>query len=142
MVNDDKLKIADLAHSKRIFEDISVEYTDPKYLFDPVNYKLDMKSDIYSLGILLWELSSGYLPYSKSQQSCDQLKYKILDGLREEPVENTPIQYQQLYQKCWKEDPDQRPNIFEVFDQLKLDIGMFKLFTYLFRWFNINISQK
>ena len=148
MVNDDKLKIADLAYSKQLFEEISmsklhvmVEYTGPKYLFDPVNYKLDMRSDIYSLGILLWELSSGYLPYSKLQQSYNQLRYNILDGLREEPVENTPIQYQQLYQKCWK-DPDQRPNIFEVFDQLKLDIGMFKLFTYLFRWFNINISQK
>ncbi len=119
-----------------------VEYTDPKYLFDPVDYKLDMKSDIYSLSILLWELSSGYPPYSKFQQSYDQLRYNILNGLREEPVENTPVQYQQLYQKCWKEDPDQRPNIFEVFDQLKPDIGMFKLFIYLFRRFNIKISQK
>src|SRR3954454_7079646 len=101
LVNDGKLKIADLAHSTQLFEDSSmskvhmmVEYTDPKYLFDPVNYKLNMRSDIYSLSILLWELSSGCPPYSKVQKSYNQLRHDILNGLREEPVENTPIKYQ------------------------------------------------
>src|ERR1043166_9697464 len=102
-----------------------VEYTDPKYLLDPLNYKLNIKSDIYSLSILLWELSSGYPPYSKFQQS-DQLKYDIIiKGLREESVRNTPTKYQQLYQKCWRQDPDQRPNIseiFEILNQLKVEV--------------------
>lgn len=105
-----------------------VEYADPKYLFDPVNYKLSMKSDIYSLSILLWELSSGRPPYSKVQKSHNKLRHDILNGLREVPVENTPIKYQQLYQKCWKESLNQRSNIFEVFEvlsQLKFEnIGM------------------
>src|SRR5207248_605756 len=114
---------------------VMVEYTEPKYLFDPLNYKLDIKSDIYSLSILLWELSSGYPPYSKFQQS-DQLRYDIINGLREESVVNTPIKYQQIYQKCWEQDPDQRPNISDIFEdlnQLKLEVnmGMFKLFKYL-----------
>ncbi len=125
----------------QLFEDrsmskvnVMVEYTDPKYLSDPINYKLHMKSDIYSLSVLLWELSSGFPPYSKFKQSNDQLRYDILNGLREEFVENTPIKYQRLYQRCWKEDPDQRPNIFEVFEilnQLKLDIG---IFTWIFNF--------
>ncbi|PKC09004.1 HCP-like protein [Rhizophagus irregularis] len=131
LVNDGILKIADLAHSAQLFEDSSmtkthtvVEYTDPKYLFDPINYKLNMKSDIYSLSILLWELSSEYPPYSEVQKPSNQLRHDIINGLREESVENTPIKYQQLYQKCWDENPDQRSNIFEVFkvlNQLKID---------------------
>ncbi|CAB4466336.1 unnamed protein product [Rhizophagus irregularis] len=125
LVNDGKLKISDLAHSAQQFEDLTlskvhvmVEYADPKYLFDPVNYKLSMKSDIYSLSILLWELSSGRPPYSKVQKSHNKLRHDILNGLREIPVENTPIKYQQLYQKCWKESLNQRSNIFEVFEVL------------------------
>ena len=108
---------------------VMVEYTDPKYLLDPLNYKLHIKSDIYSLSILLWELSSGYPPYSKFQQS-DQLRYDIINGLREETVGNTPTKYQQLFQKCWEQDPDQRPNVSEILNQLKFEvnIGMLKLF--------------
>lgn len=115
----------------------TIEYTDPKYLSDPLNCKLDFKSDIYSLGVILWELSSGYPAYSKFQQS-DQLKNDIINGLREESVENTPIKYQRLYQKCWEQDPDQRLNISEVFEilnQLKIEvnIGMLKLFILIFK---------
>ncbi|PKY51973.1 hypothetical protein RhiirA4_495361 [Rhizophagus irregularis] len=123
LVNDDKLKIADFAYSTQLFEDMPmskvpmIEYTDPKYLFDPLNCKLDFKSDIYSLSILLWELSSGYPAYSKFQQS-DQLRYDIINGLREETVGNTPVKYQWLYQKCWEQDPDQRLNISEVLEIL------------------------
>ncbi|CAI2171759.1 13982_t:CDS:2 [Funneliformis geosporum] len=123
LVNDGKLKIA----NTYLFgvSEPKLWYTDPKYLFDPVNCELDMKSDIYSLSILLWELSSGCSPYSKLQLSDDKLRQQILNGLREVTVANTPIKYQQLYQICWEENPGQRPiveNVFETLNQLKLDI--------------------
>ncbi|CAG8489802.1 16531_t:CDS:2 [Funneliformis caledonium] len=39
--------------------------------------------------------------------------------LRETPIENTPLKYQILYQKCWSEDPTLRPDINEVYTKLK-----------------------
>ncbi|CAG8483572.1 3155_t:CDS:2, partial [Funneliformis caledonium] len=93
LINDGKLKIAN-THLFDVSEP-KVGYTDPKYLFDPL------------------------------QLSDDQLRYEILNGLREDSVENTPIKYQRLYRNCWVEDPDQRPiveNVLKTLDQLKLDL--------------------
>src|SRR5205814_4332060 len=42
----------------------------------------------------------------------------IVKGMRETPVSNMPFEYQQLYENCWKEEPNQRPNIDEVYKKL------------------------
>ncbi|CAB4426327.1 unnamed protein product [Rhizophagus irregularis] len=102
-----------------------IVYVEPQYLRNP-SYELDIKSDIYSLGILLWELSSGRPPFSDYTQKVLDLAHirnKLLNGVREKPVANTPSKYLQLYQKCWQDDPNLRPEIneiYEILSQLKL----------------------
>ena len=81
-------------------------YIDPQY-FNDVNYKLDVKSDVYSFGVILWEVSSGRPPE-------DRDKNQVLSGEREEPVENTPLEYRDIYQKCWKTDQNLRPGFSKV----------------------------
>jgi hypothetical protein len=82
-----------------------------------VDYVRDKKSDIYSLGVLLWEISSGYPPYSKIP--IHNLVYKINTGFREQPITDTPSTYVDLYEKCWDDNPSLRPTIDEVFDTLQ-----------------------
>jgi len=86
-------------------------YIDPQ-CYIKNNYKKNEKSDIYSLGVLFWEISSGKTPFS------DTNRYKIIldvvKGRREIPIINTPSEYQQLYENCWKEKSDQRPKIDEI----------------------------
>ncbi|RIA95376.1 kinase-like domain-containing protein, partial [Glomus cerebriforme] len=74
--------------------------------------KQDMEYDIYRLGILLLELSIGPLN-SQGSFSLVQTYGKI-----EDPVENTPLEYQRVYQECWHEDPDLRPEVNEVYEIL------------------------
>ena len=76
------------------------------------NYQQNEKSDIYSLGVLFWEISSGNPPF----HGIAELKIivDINKGKRETPISNTPFKYQQLYEKCWKEEPNQRPDINEI----------------------------
>ena len=72
-----------------------VPYIDPKS-FD--GYKLDKKSDVYSVGVLLWEISSGYPPfYTEGKPYNVGLAVKILQGLRETIVSDTPDDYAKLY---------------------------------------------
>ncbi|CAB4426253.1 unnamed protein product [Rhizophagus irregularis] len=44
-----------------------------------------------------------------------QIKNQLLNGLREDQIESTPLEYVQLYQKCWHDDPNVRPEINEIF---------------------------
>ncbi|RGB33897.1 kinase-like domain-containing protein [Rhizophagus diaphanus] len=123
LVNDNKLMIADLGLSKQTTVDvtsISKIYGMPAYV-EPQCYKTDnyvrnKKSDVYSLGVLLWEISSGYPPFSTIPIQI--LGYKIAMGYREQPIIDTPSSYVDLYQKCWDDNPDLRPTIDDVFDIL------------------------
>jgi serine/threonine protein kinase len=123
-VNDGKLLIADLGLSKKLAEAKTnsmgnikgmIEYIEPQ-CFKNIKYKKDKKSDIYSLGVLLWEISSGRLPFSDCSRNL--LYYYIKDGHREESIEGTPLKYQKLYQECWDDEPKLRPNIEVVYETL------------------------
>ncbi|PKK80981.1 hypothetical protein RhiirC2_723107 [Rhizophagus irregularis] len=43
----------------------------------------------------------------------------IVTGNREQPVTNTPLEYQSLYIKCWDDDPEKRPSMKDVSEKLK-----------------------
>ncbi|RIB17425.1 kinase-like domain-containing protein [Gigaspora rosea] len=127
LVNDGTMMIADFGISKEWKNQMMTTrgetgpgvpaYMDPKYLADH-KYFRNEKSDVYSYGVLLWEISSGRQPF----ESCtgrDEVIYKIFRGMRETPVEGTPKEYVDLYTRCWDEEPDNRPNIQEAFEILQ-----------------------
>ncbi|CAB4403916.1 unnamed protein product [Rhizophagus irregularis] len=77
-------------------------------------------SDIYSIGVLLWEISSGQPPFYDDDEQYDlRLALDILQGFRETPVTGTPEDYKKLYTECWDSEPDNRPTIYQVVDWLK-----------------------
>ena len=59
--------------------------------------KPNKKSDIYSVGVLLWELTSGKPPFSDLNISRNTLMFSISEGTREKPIPNTPDEYINLY---------------------------------------------
>ncbi|CAI2177878.1 2283_t:CDS:2 [Funneliformis geosporum] len=75
-------------------------------------------SDIYSIGMLMWEISSGQSPFFNDQQKFE-LWNKIVDGTRPETVAETPLKYKKLMEKCWNADPLQRPNINVLLKKMK-----------------------
>src|SRR5690242_17378609 len=79
-------------------------YVDVQCFMIAAGYKKNEKSDIYSLGVLFWEISSGRTPFSNTYKY--KIFHDVVKGKRETPVENTPPEYQQLYENCWKEELD------------------------------------
>ena len=70
-------------------------------------------SDIYSLGMLMWEISSGQPPFINYEHDYD-LAMKIVNGKRPKIVPGTPLEYKILMEQCWDADPSNRPNITTI----------------------------
>ncbi|RHZ86503.1 hypothetical protein Glove_50g102 [Diversispora epigaea] len=124
LVRGGKLLIADLGLSKPLdtnsnsFEGGMCAYSDPEYLRNMKTYKRNKASDIYSLGVLFWELSSGIPPFN-TKSSFEIYKSIIDDGERETPVNGTPEDYIKIYSNAWEDDSKQRPTIETICDSLE-----------------------
>jgi hypothetical protein len=109
-----KIKLAILDYQQKLLTEESndtskvlgiIPYVDPKSLYNNVrgqNYKLNEKSDVYSIGVLLWQISSGRQPFYKEGNNYDvglALKILTLKGKREEihVIDGIPIDIIHLF---------------------------------------------
>ncbi|EXX76220.1 Skt5p [Rhizophagus irregularis DAOM 197198w] len=121
LIHQTSIKLADFGLSRRV-NDVSeahseiygiLAYIDPQKLHDNT-YRLNKKSDIYSIGVLLWEISSGRPPFEKVNPTSLPLLLDILGGGREKIIPDTPEVYKNIFTECWDHDPDNRPEITQV----------------------------
>jgi serine/threonine protein kinase len=79
-----------------------IPYVDPKFFKSPL-YIFNEKSDIYSLGVLFWELTSCSSPFNfKTNDRHIDIMLEIHNGKREVPVPNTNDKFVELYQSKYK----------------------------------------
>ena len=71
------------------------------------------ESDIYSMGMVMWELTTGCKPFADVEHGIN-LIYKIIDGERPEITGDTPECYASLMKECWDADPLKRPSIEKI----------------------------
>jgi serine/threonine protein kinase len=95
-----------------------IAYMEPKRIIYP-NYLYTKSSDIYSFGVLMWEISSGYPPFKDSDDKF-ALGVSINNGNREITIPGTPMEYENLYKNCWNQEPKQRPTINKVLNEFKM----------------------
>jgi serine/threonine protein kinase len=67
-----------------------------------------LESDIYSLTMLMWEISSGQPPFINYEIEDYYLAINIVNGMRPKILSETPINYKKLMEKCWNADPSKR----------------------------------
>ncbi|RIA89452.1 kinase-like domain-containing protein [Glomus cerebriforme] len=72
-------------------------------------------SDIYSMGMIMWELTTGCKPFANVEHE-HSLVYKIIDEKRPEITNDTPEDFANLMKKCWNSDPKKRPSAIRVHD--------------------------
>ncbi|CAI2193816.1 18863_t:CDS:2, partial [Funneliformis geosporum] len=124
LIRQDMIKLADFGLSKRI--DVAtkqskvlgvIPYIDPKRFCVRVGSEstlqqdsLNVKSDVYSVGVLLWEISSGRPPFYSEEYDIN-LAVKISKGLRESIIPGTPERYVKFF-------TDNRPAMNKVVNEL------------------------
>ncbi|RIB18912.1 kinase-like domain-containing protein [Gigaspora rosea] len=93
----------------------TIPYVDPKIVNDETSLP-DRHSDIYGLGVILWEILSNQLPFKGQTRLTVEEMLKIS---REQTTHIVPEEYIKLLQDCWNDDPEKRPTIEQVCKQLK-----------------------
>ena len=87
-----------------------VSYVAPELLRGQKNTK---ESDIYSVGMLMWEIFAGHPPFDDRAHN-HHLMVDICAGLRPPILPEMPDDYAQMMQRCWDVDPSKRPTSSEL----------------------------
>nr|VDC99046.1 unnamed protein product [Brassica oleracea] len=73
----------------------------------------DHRADVFSYAIVLWELLTGELPYS-CLTPLQAAVGVVQKGLRPKIPKQTHPKLTELLEKCWQQDPAQRPDFAEI----------------------------
>ncbi|KAF9972543.1 hypothetical protein BGZ73_004329 [Actinomortierella ambigua] len=76
--------------------------------------KYSAKSDIYALGVVMWEMAAECTKPFKAHNNNGVVAALIAQGRREVVPEGTPDEYRRILEQCWDQDPEKRPTAIEV----------------------------
>ncbi len=82
--------------------------------------KYTKSADMYSYGMVLWELASRKVPFSDAHNR-ELLIQWLRDGEQEEIPQDCPAGFAKLIKWCWKQEPTGRPTIDQAANALETE---------------------
>ena len=112
------MKVTDVGISKAAIDITGTLAGSPAYIAPEViqSQVYDSKADIYSLGILLWEIWYGEQAFANPELELDAFFNMVDVGCRPKPLEGCAkpsSRWEELMEKCWNKDPEKRPSAKE-----------------------------
>lgn len=82
------------------------------------NERSDEKSDIYSFGVILWELATQKIPWEhlNAMQVIGAVGFM---NQRLDIPEDVDSRWTSIIESCWDSDPQKRPSFQELLEKLK-----------------------
>ena len=113
------MKVSDVGVSKLAIDITGTLAGTPLYIAPEVFHSevYDCQADIYSLGIMLWEMWYGEQAFANVHAPNLEALFSLVDeGCRPEDVKGCkqpPAQWKQLMKQCWDRNPKKRPRARE-----------------------------
>ena len=82
-----------------------------------LNKPYSEKSDVYSYGIILWQMASDRIPFKRAGKTAFY-ECVVTDGLRPDLRTSWPKEFQGLLAACWQSDASKRPSFSKIQDIL------------------------
>ncbi|CAB4437576.1 unnamed protein product [Rhizophagus irregularis] len=80
--------------------------------------------DLHSKNVLVHQNTIKLADFGLSKKDDNLVRSKSATGMvREKPIPNTPKDYEKIYTDCWKDKPDDRPDIEEIVTRLETIIA-------------------
>ncbi|XP_066265563.1 receptor-interacting serine/threonine-protein kinase 2-like [Branchiostoma lanceolatum] len=103
-------------------EGSTITHAPPEYHAD-INLPPNTKFDVYSFGVLLWEIVTRRQPYALAANSA-LITMAVTMGQRPDltliPTDREDVtSVSELMQTCWSQDPEDRPPFNDCADQLR-----------------------
>jgi serine/threonine protein kinase len=97
---------------------VPVRYAAPEILRSSERSNYSEKSDVYSMGVLMWEACSyGQLPYSSLHNDNDVRKRKLNDEILSQPSQCSH-QLWTIIKECWQQETLNRPTFANLKESL------------------------
>lgn len=102
-------------HGKKIKDQGSIPGT-PIWMAPEVllGRQLDEKADVYSFGIVLWEILTGQEPFLEMTSFKMFKKCICMDNVRPPLPKSMPEPLKELLERCWAAVPQDRPSMAQV----------------------------
>jgi serine/threonine protein kinase len=84
--------------------------------------KYTKASDVYSYGMVLWEIASRKTPYAEAQEASIIIDW-VKSGEQEDIPDKCPPSYAKLIKWCWNANPTDRPKIEQAVETLQKNKG-------------------
>nr|XP_695792.1 megakaryocyte-associated tyrosine-protein kinase [Danio rerio] len=99
---------------------LPVKWTAPEAL---KNKKFSTQSDVWSYGVLLWEIFSyGRQPYPK--MTVNEVKECVEKGYRMDPPDECPADVYSIMTSCWQTEPKKRPSFHKLRERLEKELKL------------------
>jgi predicted Ser/Thr protein kinase len=82
--------------------------------------KYTKNADMYSYGMVLWELASRKVPFSDAHNREILIQW-LRDGEQEEIPQDCPTGFAKLIKWCWNQEPTRRPTIDQAANVLEVE---------------------
>ena len=118
------MRVTDVGVSKKAIDITGTIAGTPVYIAPEVFHSqvYDSKADIYSLGIMLWEMWYGQQAFANVSAPTLKALFSLVEkGYRPGEVQGSkqpPPDWKQLMNQCWQGNPEDRPTAKTCYEEV------------------------